>query len=493
MEKFFLILVVGMIFFSPSDLSRETFRRVRREPMGEPIKELSFVGLGRMGQGMAKRLRAQGFRVIGVDINQEAREELGGETATSLREAISQMPGRKVIWLMLPHEIRDERTGATKKPVDETLSEIKDLLKPGDIIIDGGNIYYKDTIRRAEELKKIGVYLLDVGTSGGARAAEERGLCFMVGGDKKAYQLIEPLLKALAWIDEKGIPQGYGRVGPPGTGHYVKAVVHNSIEYGFFQGLAEILEILGKYFSWDIDKLRDLVERAQNGPLSSWTLSLAEEVFSDKKHFEKIGPKIGGGEYGRWGMEAGKEFEVDTSVIASAVKVREDSLNISPLSPGAFADRIIAGMRFYMGGHTYEELETPITPEMLIRVRGTAEGIVKDRPEDFIDKVLKAVVLVWLEALKEGYELMLKSPFEIDLKILSEINRIWKNGAVIRSYLVEQAEKYFRKGKSMAELINELLSEYKIDLMQIKYVLEVADRLNIPVPALKASMQNLKP
>ncbi|MFN7171077.1 MAG: hypothetical protein ACK4NT_07585, partial [Candidatus Omnitrophota bacterium] len=283
-------------------------------------------------------------------------------------------------------------------------------------------------------------------------------------------------------------PAGYGWVGPVGAGHFVKAVVHNSIEYGFFQGLAEALEILGKYFSWDTEKLKVLMSEIQNSPLASWTLSLAEETFQDKMLFEKIGPKIGGGEYGRWGMEAGKEFGVDTSVIASAVKVREESREISPFSPGAFANRVIAGMRYYMGGHPYQELEQPVTAERLREILGTAEGKVTDSPEEFVDKIISAVSFVWIQALKEGYELMLKSPFEIDLKDLAEINRIWKNGAVIRSYLVELCGRYFREGKALPEVIEAVKKDLKIDINTLKYIQKISAELNLPTPALSAAL-----
>jgi 6-phosphogluconate dehydrogenase len=477
-----VVMVFGLVIVisNPAIAQGDALRRVKSEFPGEPIKELGFVGLGRMGQGMAKRLQEKGFKVMGYDLDPATRANSGLETAVSLRELVSKMPGRKVVWLMVP----------IGKPVDDAIAEIRDLLKPGDIIIDGGNSHYKDSLRRAEELKKLGVSFLDVGTSGGSRAAEGRGMSFMVGGDQKAYKLLEPLLKALTWTDDKGVPAGYGRVGESGAGHFVKAAVHNSIEYGFFQGLAEALEILGKYFAWDTDRLRQIMEKARDeSAIRSWTASLAEETFRNREAFEKTGPQIGGGTFGSWGQEAGDEWGVDTPVLDVALKARKDSRNLTPYERGAFSARVIAGMRFYMGGHDYQKLEQPIAPEALIEVLGTAEGKVKDQPEEFVAKVISAVSLVWLQALKEGYELMVKSPFAFDAPALAEVNRIWENGSVIRSYLVELGAKYFSQGKSLAQALESIQQDLKTDLSTVRYIQQMAKELGIPTPALDAVLK----
>lgn len=475
------ILTMPEVFIAQLDYDIDCFslRRIRA------INELTFVGLGRMGLGMAQRIAAAGIRVVGFDLNDSARNaftQTGKESAVSLREAVSKMTGRKTVWLMVP----------AGKAVDDSIAEIIDLLKPGDIIIDGGNSNYQDSLRRYQALKEKGIYYVDCGTSGGWRAAEGEGMCLMVGADEEVYKLVEPLFRALAWKDSEGNPVGYGRVGPPGAGHFVKTTIHNgAVEYSFFQGLAEGLTILAKSLGWDISVLKDVMQEVSSNPTSplrSWAASLAYELFSNEEQFESIGPQVEGGTYGVWAQEAARAFGVATPVLETAIEARKNSQGMLSLDPAAFTARILAGIRYYMGGHQYQQLAEPVTQTDLLSNLGSAEGVITDTPQEFTDKVITTIAFVWLAALREGYELMFNSPFNFSAQDLSQINHVWANGGVVRSYPVELAAQYFSQGLSLEETLRRMSADLGIDISVVREVQEIAQNLGIPTPALDAAL-----
>ena len=207
--------------------------------------DIGMLGLGKMGAGMAGRLLKGGHRVVGFDPNPEAVAELAKEGAAgagSLKEVREKLAPPRVVWLMVP----------AGKPTETTLDTLKDLLSEGDIVVDGGNSDYRDTLRRAEKLSEKGIYLVDAGTSGGIWGQTE-GYSLMVGGEEEAVKIIEPALKTLAPAPDRG----WGRVGPAGAGHFVK-MVHNGIEYGMMEAYAEGFALLKakEEFNLDLEKNR---------------------------------------------------------------------------------------------------------------------------------------------------------------------------------------------------------------------------------------------
>jgi len=232
-----------------------------------------------------------------------------------------------VIWLMLPHAA-----------VDETISEIKSRLSKGDIIIDGGNSHYKDSIRRAEELAKDGIYFLDVGVSGGPAGAKE-GACLMIGGEKLIYEKLEQLFKDLA------VPYGYGHMGKSGAGHFVK-MVHNGIEYGMMQAIAEGFAILSKSdFNIDLKKTADLYNHASviQSRLIGWAKSAFEAYGENLDRVSGIVEHTG---EGAWMVEAARDLGIPVPIIEGALKFRIDSEKNT-----SFTGKILSALRNQFGGH----------------------------------------------------------------------------------------------------------------------------------------------
>jgi 6-phosphogluconate dehydrogenase len=290
--------------------------------------KIGLVGLGRMGAGIAERLRRNGHEVVGYDQNPAISQ------APSVEELVRGLPSPKVVWVMVP------AGGATQATVEELAS----VMNVGDIIVDGGNSYYKDSMRRAAQLKTRGINFLDVGTSGGIWGLSE-GFSLMAGGDRAAYDRIEPLLKALAPSPDAG----YGYMGPSGAGHYVK-MVHNGIEYGLMQAYAEGFELLEAKKEFGLDPAQVANVWRQGSVVRSWLLDLAARSLEEDPGLQKLQAYVEDSGEGRWTVQESIELAVPAPVISSALQMRFRSRQEQP-----FGARLLAALRNQFGGHAVRE------------------------------------------------------------------------------------------------------------------------------------------
>ena len=287
--------------------------------------KLGIVGLGRMGNGMRERLRRADHEVVGFDLNPDIRD------VDSLQALVDALESPRVVWLMVP----------SGDPTEDMVRQVAPLLAEGDIVVDGGNSLYKDSIRRGEFLAESGIRFLDSGTSGGIWGLRV-GFCLMVGGDDDAFAIVEPIFKALAPED------GYAHVGPSGAGHYTK-MVHNGIEYGMMQAYAEGFDLL-KAYDDELD-LHQISELWQHGSVvRSWLLELAERALAADPALERLQPYVEDSGEGRWTVIEGIERGVPTTVIADALWARFASRDES-----SFALRMLAALRNEFGGHAVRE------------------------------------------------------------------------------------------------------------------------------------------
>ena len=294
--------------------------------------KLAMIGLGRMGMNMAKRLLEGGHQVVAYNRSREKTDQLikqGAIGAYSLSEVAEKLPSPRIIWLMLP----------AGQVIDDHMDQLIHIIMPGDIIIDGGNTYYKDDIRRSDLLKVKDIRFMDVGVSGGVWGLQI-GYCLMIGGDIDTYQELEPIFKSLA-PDE-----GYLYCGPTGTGHFVK-MVHNGIEYGMMQAYGEGFEILeASNFSefFDYAKIAHLWN--QGSVIRSWLLELAEEAFKKDAKLDDIHGYVEDSGEGRWTIEQALETGVPAEVITLSLLRRFRSRQKDP-----FTDKVVAALRREFGGH----------------------------------------------------------------------------------------------------------------------------------------------
>ncbi len=282
---------------------------------------IGFVGLGRMGGNMAKRLRGGGHEVIGYDRN-AAISDVG-----SLSELVAQLVAPRAAWVMVP----------AGDPTDHTIRELAGLLGAGDLIVDGGNSNFRDSMRRASELEKERLLFVDAGTSGGIWGLEI-GYCLMVGGSKEAFERVEPALKTLA-------PEnGYAHVGPAGAGHFTK-MVHNGIEYAMLQAYAEGFEILqSSRFELNLQQLASLWNHGS--VVRSWLLELAESAFAKDPSLSKIRGYVDDSGEGRWTVLEAINENVPATAIAASLFAR-----FASRQPDSFGMRVIAALRNEFGGH----------------------------------------------------------------------------------------------------------------------------------------------
>ena len=295
--------------------------------------QLGLIGLGKMGGFMAERLRLGGHQVVGFDFNAEAVAKLtasGNVGVSSLEELVKKLEGRKAIWIMVPQ-------GA---PVDETIANLTPLLNPGDILIDGGNSYYKDTMRRYKEVTAKGMHFVDVGTSGGVWGLKE-GYSMMVGGDKDPVEYLRPIFEVLAPAADKG----WGHVGPGGSGHFVK-MVHNGIEYGIMQAYAEGFTVLEKKDDFKLN-LPQVAEIWRYGSvIRSWLLDLTADALAGNPTLDGLQAYVVDSGEGRWTVFEAIDLNVSAPVITESVIRR-----IRSREENNFTDRMLAIMRKEFGGH----------------------------------------------------------------------------------------------------------------------------------------------
>jgi 6-phosphogluconate dehydrogenase len=292
--------------------------------------QIGIVGLGRMGLNMARRLLRENHTVVGYNRSAGAIEDLkkdGGQGAGSVADLVSTLKSPCVVWLMIP----------AGKPVDAAVEELAGLLKPGDLVVDGGNSNYKDSKRHGEQLQSAGVAFADAGVSGGIWGLEN-GYCIMIGGEVTAIDRLKPVLDALS-------PDGFWQhVGPVGSGHFSK-MVHNGIEYGMMQSYAEGFELLkASEYEFDLARLSNLWNHGS--VVRSWLLELAENSFTDDPHMEKIQGYVQDSGEGRWTVETSIDLAVPTPLLALALYSRFRSRQ-----DDSFRDRVLASLRNQFGGH----------------------------------------------------------------------------------------------------------------------------------------------
>jgi 6-phosphogluconate dehydrogenase len=296
---------------------------------------LAMIGLGRMGGNMSERLMKGGHEVVVFDRSAEAIQRYVSQGATagsSARDVTSKLSAPRVVWIMVP----------AGKPVDDTIASLMPGLAKGDVIIDGGNSNYRDTMRRSEMLEHEGIEFVDSGTSGGIWGLAN-GYCLMIGATPKAFKLCEPIFKTLAPKD------GYAHVGPPGAGHYVK-MVHNGIEYGLLQAYAEGYEILhaSKNFKLDLHQIAAVWNRGS--VVRSWLNELAEEALSKDAQLSQLKGYVEDSGEGRWTVQEAIDLDVPAPVITLSLLTRLRSRQTD-----SFSAKVIAALRNEFGGHAVKK------------------------------------------------------------------------------------------------------------------------------------------
>jgi 6-phosphogluconate dehydrogenase len=295
--------------------------------------KLGMIGLGRMGANMAQRLLRGGHQLAGFDPKPEARQDLenkGGECADSLATLVAKLPAPRTLWLMVP-------AGAI---TDGTLTNLRPLLAAGDTVIDGGNSNYKDTLRRAKAFADQQIEYIDCGTSGGVWGLAD-GYSMMIGGDETAVERLRPLFETLAPAKD----QGWGRVGPVGSGHFTK-MVHNGIEYGLMQAYAEGFSILQHKREFALD-LHQVAEIWRYGSVvRSWLLDLTAAALEKNAEMTGIAPYVDDSGEGRWTVAEAIDLDVAAPVITLSLLERLRSRDAD-----SYSDKLLAAMRNQFGGH----------------------------------------------------------------------------------------------------------------------------------------------
>ncbi len=319
--------------------------------------EIGVIGLGRMGAGISRRLMREGHRCVVYDQAQATVQQLAGDGATAttgVQDMVAKLSKPRVVWVMLP----------SGKITEDTITALGGMLERGDIVIDGGNSFYKDDIRRAKTLRERGIVYVDVGTSGGVWGLE-RGFCMMIGGEKDSVAHIDPILKALApgegTIDKTPKrdgrdlrpEQGYLHCGPAGAGHFVK-MVHNGIEYGIMQAYAEGFDILKNKDSHELPEqerftldMADIAEVWRRGSvISSWLLDLTSQALAENVSLSNFTGDVSDSGEGRWTIEAAIEEAVAVPVLSTSLFARFRSRQTH-----TFGEKLLSAMRFKFGGH----------------------------------------------------------------------------------------------------------------------------------------------
>jgi 6-phosphogluconate dehydrogenase len=337
--------------------------------------QIGMIGLGRMGANLARRLIRDGHKVVGYNRTAEPVRQLeaeGGTGASSLADFVSKLRKPRAVWIMIPAAY-----------VDATIEGLVELLEPGDIIIDGGNSYYRDDVDRAQRLSEHGIHYVDVGTSGGVFGLE-RGFCLMIGGEDDVVQHLDPIFATIApgmdaaprtpsrHGEVSTSEQGYLHCGPSGAGHFVK-MVHNGIEYGLMAAYAEGLNILAKanagkqereidaettplrepeYYKYDLD-IPNVAEVWRRGSVvASWLLDLTADALAKSPRLEEFAGRVSDSGEGRWTLLAAIDVGAPAHVLSAALFDRFESRG-----EAEFANQLLAAMRSQFGGHA----EKPVT------------------------------------------------------------------------------------------------------------------------------------
>lgn len=297
--------------------------------------QIGLIGLGKMGYNLALNLRNHGHSVVAHDRSAELTAKIASEksisTANSLAEICSKLSPRRAFWLMVP----------AGNIVDEVIENLLPHLSPGDILIDGGNSNFNDSVRRYQFLKEKGIDFLDCGTSGGTSGALN-GACTMIGGEREVYEFCKPV------FDDISLPNGTLYVGAAGAGHFTK-MVHNGIEYGMMQAIAEGFEVLEKS-SYDIDFQKVATLWNHGSVVRSWLMELTANAFSKDPHLDAIRGVMHSSGEGKWTLETALDLGVPTPVIALSLLMRYRSQQ-----DDTFAGKVVAALRNEFGGHAVEK------------------------------------------------------------------------------------------------------------------------------------------
>ena len=346
-------------------------------PTDSPM-QLGMIGLGRMGANLVRRLMRDGHHCVVYDVSAEAVTQLqdeGAEGAGSLKELVGKLSAPRAVWIMVPAGI-----------VQPTLEELEGLLEPGDIVIDGGNSYYRDDIARARQLAGKRIHYIDCGTSGGVWGLD-RGYCLMIGGEDEPVAHLDPLFQTIAPGESSAAPtagrtqtdgtaeQGYLHCGSNGAGHFVK-MVHNGVEYGMMAAIAEGLAILNsadqglknpeeidaettplrdpEAYRYDID-VAEVAEVWRRGSvIGSWLMDLTADALAKSPELSDFAGRVSDSGEGRWTVDAAIDLGVPAAVITSALYTRFQSRGL-----GDFANRILSAMRSEFGGHAEKPADQP--------------------------------------------------------------------------------------------------------------------------------------
>lgn len=296
--------------------------------------KLAILGLGKMGYNLTLNLLSHQHEVVAYDVDSSRAEELGREgaiPAASVEDAVAKLEAPRVIWLMVP----------AGEIVDQLVDQLSALLSPGDIVIDGGNSHYKQSVERYERLKAKGIHFLDVGTSGGMEGARH-GACMMIGGDREAFAHIEPMIRDI------NVEKGYLYTGEAGSGHFLK-MIHNGIEYGMMQAIGEGFEVLQKsQYNYDFAEVARVW--ANGSVIRGWLMDLTERAFRKDAKLDSIRGVMHSSGEGKWTLETALDLQAATPVIAMSLLMRYRSLD-----EDTFHGKVVAALRNEFGGHAVEK------------------------------------------------------------------------------------------------------------------------------------------
>ena len=297
------------------------------------MMQVGLIGLGKMGLNLGKNIIDRKHQVVAYDLNATAVEEMikyGAEGTSNLNELFQSLDKPRVLLMLVPHTV-----------VDSVISEISPLLEKGDIVIDAGNSHYKESIRRYEELKEMGVSFMDVGTSGGMEGARY-GACYMIGGDQESWEIVKSIFRDTA------VESGYIYAGKIGSGHFLK-MVHNGIEYGMMAAIGEGFEVLEKsQFDFDYEKVANVWNHGS--VIRSWLMELTENAFSKDPKLDEIKGVMHSSGEAKWTLETALDLQTATPVIALSLLSRYRSLDTD-----SFNGKVVAALRNQFGGHAVEK------------------------------------------------------------------------------------------------------------------------------------------
>ncbi|MFA4132775.1 MULTISPECIES: phosphogluconate dehydrogenase (NAD(+)-dependent, decarboxylating) [unclassified Brevibacillus] len=296
--------------------------------------KLAILGLGKMGYNLTLNLLSHQHEVVAYDVDSTRAEELSHEGAIpafSVEDAVAKLPTPRVVWLMVP----------AGEIVDQLVDQLSTLLAAGDIVIDGGNSHYKQSLERYERLKEKGIHFMDAGTSGGMEGARH-GACMMIGGDREAFTHIEPMIRDI------NVENGYLYAGEAGSGHFLK-MIHNGIEYGMMQAIGEGFEVLAKsQYNFDFAEVARVW--ANGSVIRGWLMDLTERAFRKDAKLDEIRGVMHSSGEGKWTLETALDLQAATPVIAMSLLMRYRSLD-----EDTFHGKVVAALRNEFGGHAVEK------------------------------------------------------------------------------------------------------------------------------------------